>query len=103
MMDELFTAIKFLKDDNLVWSDDFEAVRKELAKTLETLVPYAPVLEPAIGELCRAIIASPVEWDDPTIDLDAEFAEVAGQLAIYREVVKNNKMKTLIQRVFGLL
>lgn len=102
-MDELFTAIRFLKDDNLVWSDDFEAVRKDLAKTLETLVPYAPLLEPALGDLCRAIIASPVEWDDPTIDLDAEFAEVAGQLAIYREVVKNNKMRTLIQRVFGLL
>lgn len=102
-MDELFTAIRFLKDDNLVWSDDFEAIRKDLAKTLETLVPYAPLLEPALGDLCRAIIASPVEWDDPTIDLDAEFAEVAGQLAIYREVVKNNKMRTLIQRVFGLL
>jgi hypothetical protein len=102
-MDELFIAIKFLKDDNLVWSDDFEAVRKDLAKTLETLVPYSPVLEPALGDLCRAIIASPVEWDDPTLDLDAELAEVAGQLAIYREVIKSNKMKTLIQRVFGLL
>jgi len=102
-MDELFTAIRFLKDDNLVWSDDFEAVRKDLAKTLETVVPYAPLLEPALGDLCRAIIASPVEWDDPTIDLDAELAEVAGQLAIYREVIKNNKMKSLIQRVFGLL
>jgi hypothetical protein len=102
-MDELFIAIKFLKDDNLVWSDDFEAVRKDLAKTLETLVPYAPLLEPELGDLCRAIIASPVEWDDPTIDLDAELAEVAGQLAIYREVIKSNKMKTLIQRVFGLL
>lgn len=35
MKDEtVFAASEFLNDDNLVWSEDFEAIRKQLSRVL---------------------------------------------------------------------
>jgi len=30
----VFAASEFLEDDNLVWDDDFEAIRKQLSRVL---------------------------------------------------------------------
>ncbi len=50
---EIFDAIQLLKDDNLVWSSDFEAIRKNLAWMLERIMQVEwHYLEPEIGDLC---------------------------------------------------
>ncbi len=51
-MDDVREAVELLKDENLVWSNDFESIRKNLgllmAKASE--MEYAG-LEPEIGDL----------------------------------------------------
>lgn len=51
-MDDVREAVELLKDENLVWSNDFESIRKNLgllmAKALE--MEYAG-LEPELGDL----------------------------------------------------
>ena len=56
-MDELAQAIKLLEDKNLVWSEDFERIRKHLADLLAKAerIEYA-VLEPEIGDLALQLI-----------------------------------------------
>lgn len=56
-MDYLPEAIKLLEDDNLVWSEDFEGIRKHLAELLAKAnqIEYA-LLEPEIGDLALKLI-----------------------------------------------
>lgn len=55
---DLTKAINLLKDDNLIWSNDFESVRIPLAGVLvkATQVEYHH-LEPEITELCLRLIS----------------------------------------------
>jgi hypothetical protein len=55
---DLTKAINLLKDDNLVWSGDFESIRIPLAGVLvkATQVEYHH-LEPEITELCLRLIS----------------------------------------------
>lgn len=50
-------AIKLLKDDNLVWSNDFETIRRNLARLMEKIfqIEYH-WLEPEIGDLALNLI-----------------------------------------------
>ena len=56
-MEHLSESLRLLGDKNLVWSDDFEAIRKDLrllmAKVWE--MEYAG-LEPEIGNLARQLV-----------------------------------------------
>lgn len=56
-MEEFAKALELLKDDNLVWSEDFELIRKNLARLMEKAweLEYA-VLEPEIGDLALNLI-----------------------------------------------
>lgn len=56
-MEEIDEALKLLNNDNLVWSNDFEAIRKNLALFMEkaSKMEYA-VLEPEIGDLALNLI-----------------------------------------------
>jgi hypothetical protein len=55
---DLTKAINLLKDDNLIWSNDFESIRNPLAGVLvkATQVEYHH-LEPEITELCLRLIS----------------------------------------------
>ena len=55
---DLTKAINLLKDDNLIWSNDFESIRIPLAGVLvkATQVEYHH-LEPEITELCLRLIS----------------------------------------------
>lgn len=54
---EIFDAINLLKDENLVWSSDFESIRKNLAFMLERIMQVEwRYLEPEIGDLCLNLI-----------------------------------------------
>jgi hypothetical protein len=56
-VEEFSNAIELLQDENLVWSDDFESIRKSLlllmAKAWE--MEYAG-LEPEIGDLALNLV-----------------------------------------------
>lgn len=54
---EIFTAINLLKDENLVWSSDLEAIRRNLALLLERVMQVEwHYLEPEIGDLALNLI-----------------------------------------------
>jgi hypothetical protein len=54
---EIFEAINLLKDDNLVWSSDLEAIRRNLAGVLERIMQVEwHYLEPEIGDLALNLI-----------------------------------------------
>lgn len=44
-------AVKLLKDDNLVWSDDFNSIRYELADLLGSLQALSEAANALSGEL----------------------------------------------------
>lgn len=56
-MEDFEKAIKLLTDDNLVWSDDFETIRKNLARLMAKAneMEYA-VMEPEIGDLVLNLV-----------------------------------------------
>ena len=54
---EIFEAINLLKDENLVWSNDLEAIRRNLARLLERIMQVEwHYLEPEIGDLALNLI-----------------------------------------------
>jgi hypothetical protein len=48
---ELNDAIALLRDDNLVWSDDFDAIRHDLANLLGSLGTLFDAAQAITGEL----------------------------------------------------
>jgi hypothetical protein len=56
-VEEFNDALKLLNDPNLVWSDDFESIRKNLALVMAKAweLEYA-VMEPEIGDLALNLI-----------------------------------------------
>ena len=54
---EVFQAINLLKDDNLVWSRDLEAIRRNLAGLMERIMQVEwHYLEPEIGDLALNLL-----------------------------------------------
>ena len=56
-MEKFPEALKLLNDSNLVWSEDFESIRKNLALLMAKAweMEYAG-LEPEIGNLARHLV-----------------------------------------------
>ena len=56
-MEEFAKALQLLQDDNLVWSDDFESIRKNLALLMAKAweMEYAG-LEPELGDLALNLV-----------------------------------------------
>jgi hypothetical protein len=56
-VEEFSNALQLLNDDNLVWSDDFESIRKNLALLMAKAweMEYAG-LEPEIGDLALNLV-----------------------------------------------
>ena len=56
-MEKFPEALKLLNDPNLVWSDDFESIRKNLALLMAKVweMEYAG-LEPEIGDLALNLV-----------------------------------------------
>jgi hypothetical protein len=56
-VEEFSKALQLLNDDNLVWSEDFETIRKNLALLMAKAweMEYAG-LEPEIGDLALNIV-----------------------------------------------
>jgi hypothetical protein len=59
---EIFDAILLLKDENLVWSSDLEAIRRNLAGLMERIMQVEwHYLEPEIGDLALNLIRERTE------------------------------------------
>ncbi len=56
-MEEFNKALELLNDENLVWSDDFETIRKNLALLMAKAweMEYAG-LEPELGDLALNLV-----------------------------------------------
>jgi hypothetical protein len=56
-VEEFAKALQLLQDDNLVWSDDFESIRKNLALLMAKAweMEYAG-LEPELGDLALNLV-----------------------------------------------
>lgn len=56
-MEDFSKALQLLNDDNLVWSEDFESIRKNLALLMAKIweMEYAG-LEPEIGDLALNLV-----------------------------------------------
>jgi hypothetical protein len=56
-VDDFSEALKLLNDKNLVWSEDFESIRKNLALLMAKIweMEYAG-LEPEIGDLALNLV-----------------------------------------------
>ncbi len=56
-MEEFSDALKLLQDENLVWSEDFESIRKNLALLMAKAweMEYAG-LEPELGDLALNLV-----------------------------------------------
>jgi hypothetical protein len=56
-VEEFSNALELLNDDNLVWSDDFESIRKNLASLMAKAweMEYAG-LEPELGDLALNLV-----------------------------------------------
>ena len=62
---EIFEAINLLKDDNLVWSSDLEAIRRNLARLMERIMQVEwHYLEPEIGDLALNLIRTTERGSD---------------------------------------
>jgi hypothetical protein len=56
-VEELRKAIELLEDENLVWSSDFETIRKNLARLMaKSLEMEYAVMEPEIGDIALNLI-----------------------------------------------
>lgn len=64
MSNKVHETVKLLRDDNLVWSSDFDLVRHKIADVIEEANTIThPVILATIRDLCFSI-SSPVLLED---------------------------------------
>jgi hypothetical protein len=81
---EIFTAINLLKDENLVWSSDLEAIRRNLALLLERVMQVEwHYLEPEIGDLALNLIRETERGSDARRnDTEGQETKLQGEVNI---------------------
>jgi len=79
---EIFDAILLLKDENLVWSSDLEAIRRNLARLMERIMQVEwHYLEPEIGDLALNLIRETErETNARRNDTDTEESTLQGKV-----------------------
>ena len=70
-MEDFFEALRLLDDKNLVWSEDFESIRKNLALLMAKAweMEYAG-LEPELGDLALNLIRGQNARESKATDSD---------------------------------
>lgn len=68
-MEEFSEALQLLRNENLVWSDDFESIRKNLALLMAKAweMEYAG-LEPELGDLALNLVRGQNARESNTAD-----------------------------------
>lgn len=106
-MSSLHQALKLLRDDNLVWADEFEAIRHPLADLLDH-VGQLPThqFDEFVDELVISLLSehphsTHVSTTDP---VERWMDDATRQLGIIEEVAsRSERSKLAIQRMFGAL
>lgn len=96
----LHEALKLLKDDHLVWSEDFESVREPLAKLL-TLIDQSPThqFDDAVDEIVRNLSA-PSKPDG----FEGWFVDAQRQLGVYEKVASTSEQtRAALKKMFKAL
>jgi len=58
MSNKVLDTVKLLRDDNLVWSEDFDAIRHKIADLIEESNTMThPVILGTIRELCNHLVS----------------------------------------------
>jgi regulator of replication initiation timing len=85
---EIFDAILLLKNENLVWSSDLEAIRRNLARLLERIMQVEwHYLEPEIGDLALNLIRETKEGGNDARRTNTTGEEIILQSEDYLRVV----------------
>ncbi len=94
-------ALRLLQDEDLIWSDDFEAIRKPLAALLR-VIEQLPThqLDDAVEQLLDGLLAEPMGY---TPDLDAVATDTLRQVQLYDALVSTDRTANAIKRLFKLL
>jgi len=100
----LHDAIKLLKDENLVWSNDFELVRLPLAKVFEKIEQIdTHQFDNEVFEICSALDSGP-STDGPDDPLESWIVDSARELGIYEySATKSRSMAKALKKLFNQL
>lgn len=99
IVDKISEAINFLSDDDLVWSDDFETIRKPLANLLMSLGEYETT--PEVEGLLDALLESEITSIHPEDPMVPWMEEIQRQLGIVEYTAsRSERMAAAIKRLF---
>jgi hypothetical protein len=102
MSDSLHDALRLLKDDNLVWSDDFESIRKHLVQLLVLIDQSGSHLfdEPVDG-IIAALSSPELTVPEP---LEKWVMDSSRTLGVYSQVAgKSKQTADAIRKLFGII
>jgi len=93
-MSNIKEARALLNDDNLVWSEDFERIRKPLSSLLDGNLH-------ALNDIADAIVEADITAPDP---LEQWVWDAARQLKIYDDLTQRSvAMAGALKKLFGRL
>lgn len=101
-MRNLTEAVALLRDENLVWSDDFESIRRPLAELLTRIgqTPSHQFDEP-VDEIVLALVEPLNNVPEP---LEQWMLDASRQLGIYQQVAgKSETTRNALKKLFKLL
>lgn len=102
-MSTTFTeALRLLKDENLVWSDEFEEIRRPLADLLVRIEQSGShQFDDLVDELVKAIAEPELSVPEP---LERWVIDSARTLGVYQAVAGRSKQTAdAVRKLFGIL
>lgn len=102
MSDSLSDALRLLRDKNLVWSDDFEAIREQLIQLLVLIDQSGShVFDEPLDELISALTSPEPSVPEP---FEKWVMDSARTLGVYRQVAgKSKQTADAIRKLFGII
>lgn len=102
---ELREAVALLRDEQLVWSEDFEVIRVPLAGLLAKIAQLPThQLDEELDAFLRPLLSFEHEVTEPNDPLESWVQKSARDLGIYKQLSDASpEFKTAITKLFGIL
>ena len=102
---ELREAVALLRDENLVWSEDFEVIREPLAGLLAKIAQLPThQLDDELDAFLRPLLRFEPEPSTPADPLEAWIDTSTRELGIYRALSdKSPEFKEALKKLFDIL
>lgn len=102
MSENLHDALRLLKDDNLVWSDDFELIRKHLVQLLVLIDQSGShVFDEPVDAIISALANPEPHVPEP---LEKWVMDSSRTLGVYSQVAgKSKQTAEAIRKLFGII